>query len=346
VIGAVLRETPTIVTPAGVAGVTFQDEAAAINRYVRILRGQGIRTIIVTIHQGISQSPSYTGPTNPDITGLAGPIVEIVRKLDAEVDLVVSGHAHGFTNALIPNAAGRPVLVTTWADEGAGLTPDADAAALTLAAEQETAPLVNRVVGFAPAALPNSQNDAGESALGNLIADAQRVSTSVQFAFMNPGGIRQGLDAGEVTWGDLFIIQPFGNDLVSMDLTGAQIRTLLEQQWAGQVFPRILKTSGLWYRWQPCAGYNSAGSPICPAGTSVTVQEMRVGDASGELIDSAQTYRVTVNSFMASGGDNFFVLTNGRNRVVGPVDLDALVAYVEENLGGTVTAEIEGRIVR
>jgi 5'-nucleotidase len=378
VIGAVLRETPTIVTPSGVAGVTFQDEATAINRYVRILRGQGIRTIIVTIHQGIAQSPSYTGPTNPDITGLAGPIVEIVRKLDAEVDLVVSGHAHGFTNALIPNAAGRPVLVTqsfsagtgygdieltvsrrsndvisktasivtTWADEGPGLTPDADAAALTLAAEQSTAPLVNRVAGFAPAALATTENSAGESALGNLIADAQRVRTGAQFAFMNPGGIRASLDAGEVTWGDLFIIQPFGNDLVSIDLTGAHIRTLLEQQWAGQVFPRILKTSGLWYRWQPCAGYNPAGSPICPAGSAVTVPEMRVGDANGELIDPAQTYRVTVNSFMASGGDNFLVLPSGTNRVVGPVDLDALVAYVEEDLGGNVTAAVEGRIVR
>jgi 5'-nucleotidase len=378
VIGAVLRETPTIVTPTGVAGVTFLDEATAINRYVRTLRAQGIRTIIVTIHQGIIQSPSYTGPTDPDITGLTGPIVDIVRKLDSEVDLVVSGHAHGFTNALIPNAAGRPILVTqafsagtaygdieltvsrrsndvieksasivtTWADEGPGLTPDADAAALTLAAEQATAPLVGRVIGFAPATVTTAENAAGESAMGNLIADAQRVRSGAQFAFMNPGGIRAGLDAGEVTWGDLFVVQPFGNDLVSMDLTGAQVRALLEQQWAGQSFPRLLKTSGLWYRWQACPGYNPSASPFCPQGGAPAVQEIRLGSASGALIDAAQTYRVTVNSFMAAGGDNFLVLPAGVNRIIGPVDLDVLVSYVEVDLGGNVAPAVEGRIVR
>jgi 5'-nucleotidase len=378
VIGAVLRETPTIVTPSGVAGVKFLDEASTINHYVRILRAQGIRTIVVTIHQGILQSPSYTGPTNPDITGLTGPVADIVRKLDGEVDLVVSGHTHGFTNALIPNAAGRPVLVTqsfsagtaygdieltlsrrsndviekvasivtTWADEGPGLTPDADAAALTLAAEQTTAPLVSRVVGFAPAAVTTAENAAGESVMGNLIADAQRVRTAAQFAFMNPGGIRASLDAGEVTWGELFIVQPFGNDLVSMNLTGAQVRTLLEQQWAGQGFPRVLKTSGLWYRWTACPGYNPSASPFCPQGGTPTVDEIRVGDASGAPIDASQTYRVTVNSFMASGGDNFLVLPSGTDRVIGPVDLDALVSYVESELGGTVAPAIEGRIVR
>jgi len=378
VIGAVLRETPTIVTPTGVAGVTFLDEATSINHYVRILRAQGIRTIIVTIHQGIIQSPSYTGPTNPDITGLSGPIVEIVRKLDSEVDLVVSGHTHGFTNALIANAAGRPILVTqsfsagtafgdialtvsrrsndvieksasivtTWADEGPGLTPDADAGSLTLAAEQATGPLVNRVVGFAPLAVSTTENGAGESAMGNLIADAQRIRTAAQFAFMNPGGIRASLDAGEVTWGDLFIVQPFGNDLVSMDLTGAQIRTLLEQQWAGQSFPRVVKTSGIWYRWQACPGYNPSASPFCPQGGAPTVQEIRVGGLTGALVEPSQTYRVTVNSFMAAGGDNFLVLPGGTNRVIGPVDLDALVSYVEQDLGGSVLAGLEGRIVR
>jgi 5'-nucleotidase len=381
IIGAVLKETPTIVTPTGVAGVDFLDEATSINKYVKLLRQQGIHTIIVTIHQGISQNPSYTGPTNPDITGLTGPIVDIVHKLDSEVDLVVSGHTHGFTNALIPNDAGHPILVvqafsastayddidltisrksgdvvqktasivTTWADEGPGLTPDPEVAALTLQAQQIVAPLVNRVVGTAPVAIPLTENAAGESPMGNLIADAQRVRTSAAFAFMNPGGIRgvTGLDAGTVTWGELFTIQPFSNDLVSMDLTGAQIHTLLDQQWAApQTFPHILKISGIWYRWLPCAGYNPAGSPICPAGSSVQVQEIRVGGPGGALLDPAATYRVTVNSFMATGGDNFAVLTQGTNRVVGPVDLDALVDYVEQDLAGNVTIDIGDRIER
>lgn len=361
-IGAVLKETPTIVTPSGVAGVEFLDEAQQINRYARILGILGVKTIVVTIHQGISQT-AYTGPTNPAITGLTGAIVDIVNQLDDDVDVVISGHSHGFTNALIPNANGRPILVTqafsastaygeidlaiskrsrdvveksavvvtTWADEGPGLTPDADVAAITAAAEATVAPLISRVVGEAAVALTRVESPAGESSLGNLIADAQRIRNGTQFAFMNPGGIRADLAAGEVTWGEVFTIQPFSNDLVAMDLTGAQIRVLLEQQWLNQPFPRILKTSGLTYTWNAAA----------PVGSRV----VEIRDAEGTLLGDATAYRVTVNSFMAGGGDNFLVLRDGTNRVVGPVDLDALVAYIE-GLTQPFSAAIEGRIIR
>ena len=361
-IGAVLEETPTIVTPAGVAGVRFLDEATVINQYARLLRLIGVRAIVVTIHQGAFQT-SFTGPTPPDVnTGLTGAIVDIVRQLRDDVDVVVSGHTHGFTNALIANNNGKPILVTqsfsastaysdidlalsrrthdvveksavvvtTWADEGPGLTPDTAAAQLTAAAEQSVAPLVNRVVGVATSDITRAESPAGESALGNLIADAQRIRTNAQFAFMNPGGIRAELLAGEVIWGELFTIQPFGNDLVSMDLTGAQIRALLEQQWQ-QASPRILKTSGLTYTWNAA---NPVGSRI-----------VEIRDAQQNLLGDATVYRVTVNSFLASGGDNFTVLVQGTNRVVGPVDLDALVVYVE-GLPQPFSAAIEGRILR
>jgi 5'-nucleotidase len=363
VIGAVLKETPTIVTPSGVAGLTFGDEAEAINAAVRELKKLRIATIVVTIHQGTAQ-PSFTGPTDPAVQNLTGPIIDIVRQLDDEVDVVISGHRHGFTNALVSNASGKPILltqafssstaygdidlalsrrsgdvaeksasiVTTWADEGPGLVPDVRVAELVAAADQTVAPLVNRIVGVAATALTRAESPAGESALGNLIADAQRIESGAQLAFMNPGGIRADLDAGEVTWGELFTVQPFGNDLVSMDLTGAQIDLLLEQQWQGQPLgPRILKASGLTYTWDFAR----------PIGDRV----VEIRDAGGQLLDPAATYRVTVNSFMASGGDNFFVLVQGTNRVVGAVDLDALVAYVE-GLAQPFSAAIEGRIQR
>lgn len=361
IIGAVLKETPTIVTPSGVAGVQFVDEALAINKYSKLLRRLGVQAIVVTIHQGIRQT-SYEGPTNADIQGLSGPIVDIVRRLEG-VDVVISGHAHGFTNALIPDVTGKPTLVTqafsastafsdidisisrksgdvveksaaiitTWADAGPGLTPDAAVASLAAAAARTVAPLVERQVGVVQTDLTVTESAAGESTLGNLIADAQRLQTGATFAFMNPGGIRDNLDAGEVTWGDLFTIQPFSNDLVSMDLTGAQIRTLLEQQWLNQAVPRILKTSGLTYTWDAAR----------PAGQRV----VEIKDAAGQLLGETQIYRVTVNSFMASGGDGFTILTAGTNRIVGPVDLDALVAYVE-SLPQPFTATLENRIVR
>jgi 5'-nucleotidase len=363
VIGAVLKETPTIVTPSGVAGLQFVDEADAINASVAKLKRQGVRTIIVTIHQGLRQAPTYEGTTDAAVQGLTGPIIDIVKRLSDEVDVVVSGHAHGFSNALVANNNGKQILltqafsastayddidlqisrrthdvveksaaiVTTWGDQGPGLTPDTEVAKIVAAADERVAPLVNRVIGVSQAALTTAENAAGESALGNLIADAQRASSGAQFAFMNPGGIRNNLDAGEVLWGELFAIQPFSNDLVSMDLTGAQIDLLLEQQWINQNPPKILKTSGLTYTWD-------AARPI---GDRV----IEIRDASGAVLDPSATYRVTVNSFMASGGDNFVVLPSGTNRVVGAVDLNALVEYVG-SLQQPFTAQIEGRITR
>lgn len=362
VIGAVLTETPTIVTPSGVAGVRFLDEATAINSHVKELRGQGVRAIVVTIHKGTTQA-SYTGQTRSEVQNPSGAIVDIVKRLDDDVDVVISGHTHAFTNALIANGNGKPILVTqafsagtayddidisisritgdvveksaaivtTWGDAGPGLSPDAATAQLVAAADSRVAPLVNQLIGVASSDITRAENSAGESALGNLIADAQRVTTGAQFAFMNPGGIRADLAAGEVSWGDLFTIQPFANDLVSMDLTGAQIRLLLEQQWQGQGTPRILKTSGLTYVWD--------------ASRAVGDRVIQILDAQGTPLTPAATYRVTVNSFLAGGGDNFLVLVNGVNRVIGPVDLDALVTHVK-TLAQPFTANIEGRTQR
>lgn len=359
IIGAVLEATPTIVTPAGVAGLRFLDEAEAINRYVAEVRRRGVETIVVTIHQGGSQ-PSYQGGTNPTSTGPGGEIADIISRLDDAVDVVVSGHAHSFTNALMKTRSGHEILVTqafsastaysdielvidratrdvvaksaaivtTFADAGPGLHPEADVADLVARAEQAVAPLVMREVGTAAADITRTQNAAGESALGNLIADAQRASVGAQIAFMNPGGIRADLGAGTITWGELFTIQPFANDVIALDLTGADVLALLEQQWQLPT-ARILQVSGLTYRWD---GARPVGSRVA---------QVLVAGAPLEL---GATYRVAVNSFLATGGDGFTVLTRGTNRVVGPVDLDALVDFIAA-LGGPVTAALEGRIV-
>lgn len=360
-IGAVLKGTPTIVTPSGVAGVTFLDEAEAINRYIPELRRRKVRAIVALIHQGGRQS-TYSDATQPDAPAVTGDIVDIVTRLHDEVDVVVSGHWHSFTNAILNNQNGKPILVTqafssgtaygdidleisrasrdvvaksaaivtTWADTGAGLAPDPEAARLTADAEAKVAPLVNQVIGVAANDITRAENSAGESALGNLIADAQRAAMGTDFSFMNPGGIRADVPAGEVTWGELFTVQPFGNSLVKMDLTGQQIYDLLEQQWAGQTFARILKTSGLTYQWD-------AAAPV--GGRVVAVYR------NGTPLDRTATYTATVNSFLADGGDNFTVLREGSNRVGGPVDLDALIAHIK-TIPQPFSATIEGRLQR
>lgn len=371
VIGAVLKQTPTIVTPSGVAGLEFVDEAEAINASVRHLKRQGIRAIVVTIHQGAFQQ-SYTGATNPTavINPADGPeILDIIDRLDDEVDVVIAGHRHTFSNVLVPNRNGKQILmvqafsfstayddvdleidrrthdvvkksaavVTTWGDTGPGTTPAQDAAAIVAAADAKVAPLVNQVIGTAATAITRSESPAGESALGNLIADAQLAATrpqGAQLAFMNPGGIRNDIPAGTTTWGTLFIVQPFGNSLVTMDLTGQQVIDVLEQQWSGGnlTAPKVMKTSGIRYTWDASK----------PPRSRVVVSTVTVG---GAAINLTGTYRVTCNSFMATGGDNFTTFNLGTNRVGGAVDLDALISYVK-SLAQPYGAAIEGRISR
>src|SRR5262245_29374118 len=350
-IGAVLEQTPTIVTPSGVAGLTFLDEADAINSYVPGLKAMGVRSIVVTIHQGGFQT-SYNGPTDPTRTLSSGPeILDIISRLDDEIDVVVSGHTHAFTNAIIPNAHGKQILVTqafanstayddidllidpvtkdvvsktaqivtTFGDAGPGLTPAADAQAITDAAFAKVAPLITQVFGFANTPFTRTENTAGESTLGDLIADAQAEATHSQLTFMNAGGIRLDLDAGDITYNDLFLIQPFGNTMVTMNMTGGQIYQVLEQQFPGafgQTVQRIMKISGFHYTWDSTK----------PAGSKIV--EVDIG---GVPIDLNATYSVTCNNFMAGGGDGFTTFTQGTNQVGGPIDLDVLIQYVKDH---------------
>jgi 5'-nucleotidase len=346
-IGAVLKDTPTIVLPSGVASLDFLAEAPAVNKYVDELKNQGVETIIVLLHQG-GKGDRQGGP-------VSGEVVNIVEALDDEVDVVISGHTHqsywgtvdgklitqAYANGtafadidLVIDPVTKDVtaktarIVDTW-HEGA---PSVDQEVYNLVSyyQQLVAPIVNQVIANAAYDLTREQNAAGESALGNLIADAQRWKMGTDLAFMNPGGIRANLSAGEVTWGELYTIQPFGNNLVKMKLSGSQIDTLLEQQWKDQPYPRILQVSGLSYTWDP---KKPAGERVDPADVFV----------NGQPLELNKTYIVTVNSFLAEGGDKFSVLKEGTEREMGPADLEALIEYLRQ-LPQPFGAAIEGRI--
>lgn len=364
-IGAVLQQTPSIVAHRDITSLSFSDEAKAINHYARLLKRQGIRALVVSLHQGTQRS-AFSGSTATALKPLEGPAGEIVHLLDDEIDIVISGHAHGFTNQFVSNQNGKVILVTqayssgmayadidvtldkrsgdivaktaeiitTWADSGPGLAPRGDVAAMVASAAKRVAPLVSRRVGRAAVAISRAASPAGESALGNLIADAHRVAMASDIAFTNPGGIRGDIAAGDVTWGALFEVQPFGNDLVRMDMTGRQIINLLNAQWGGAntQTPRVLQVSGIVYSWQA----------RIPAGKRIDVNRVLIG---AKPLDLNAVYSVTVNSFMASGGDHFSEFTAGRNRVLGPKDLDALVSYIG-TLPQPFSASISGRIKR
>jgi len=346
-VGTVLEDTPTIVSPSGVAGLDFRDEAEAMNALVPELKRRGVETIIALVHQGGVQADE-TASYN-DCKQLEGPIVDIVNATSREVDVFLTGHTHQGYNCEVD---GRTVIsglsfgrlisdVDLTINRRTGETtevrsrnrvvtqdvrPDAELQALVARYTELAAPIAARPIGETSAAITRETTPAGESALGDVIADAQLAATrspetgGAQIAFMNPGGIRANLDAGPVTYGEAFSVQPFGNSLVTMTLTGAQIETLLEQQFSGANAerPRIL---------QPSAGFRYAWNPNGPEGDKVDPATIAL---NGTPLDPAASYRVTVNSFLAEGGDAFAILTEGTDRLGGAVDLDAFEAYFRE----------------
>ena len=341
-IGMTLEDTPSIVSPSGIAGYDFRDEADTANALVPELRRRGAETIVVLLHEGGVPTGSYN-----DCPGISGPIVDIVNRTSDEVDLFVTGHTHQAYNCVIDgrtvtsaSSAGRLVTdIDMTIDRRSGepsrirannlivtrdVARDAGQTALIDKYRTLAAPIANRVIGTITSDITRAATPAGESALGDVIADAQLAATSATgdavAAFMNPGGIRADLTYaqgggegdGNVTYSEAFTVQPFGNSLVTMTLTGAQIERMLEQQWAGQPFPRILQVSaGFSYRW----------NPVAPIGERVDPASITIG---GVTVDPLASYRITVNSFLADGGDNFTVLREGTDRLGGDVDIDAL----------------------
>ena len=347
-IGMTLEGTPSIVTPSGISMLNFHDEADTVNALIPELKQKGIETIVVLIHEGGFPTGGYN-----ECPGISGPIVDIVNRLDPAVDVVISGHTHAAYNCVINNmlvtsaaSFGRIVTdVDLTVDRSTGdvvsmaannniVTRDVskDNFITALIAKYNTiaAPLANRVIGSITANITRTNNAAGESALGDVIADAQLAATAdpafggAVVAFMNPGGIRADFNYaqsgsegdGNVTYGEAFTVQPFGNSLVTMTLTGTQIDTLLETQW---VVNRVLQVSnGFTYEWSLSA----------PVGNKVDIASIMI---NGAPIDPSGNYRVTVNSFLADGGDGFAVLVQGTNRLGGDVDLDALEKYFVAN---------------
>jgi len=369
-IGLTLRDTPAVVTAAGVAGLRFADEASTINAAVHELKRRGVESVVVLIHQGGAQT-GKTVDINDCAGGLDGtPIKTIVSQLDDAVRLVISAHTHAAYICRIPGRSGDPVLVTSAASYGRVLTNidatiDTQTGKMTAVTARNTvvdrsntainpdpavqrivdryatltAPVVKRVVGSATAEISRTPNEAGESAMGDLIADAQLEATSTanagaaQIAFMNDGGIRAGLTDGEVTVGELYTAQPFGNSLVTMTLTGAQIKTALEEQFKGcalgapaakdsRASDQLLQVSqGFSYTWSQadvaCGKVDAA---------SITLH--------GVTVTPTASYRITANSFLADGGDQISIFKSGTGRVIGPPDVDALTAYFAKH--GTV----------
>jgi 5'-nucleotidase len=360
-IGLTLRGTAALVPGQGIEGLTFGDEADAINAAVPVLKSQGADAVIVLIHEG----GTAAGTIDPDgCDGFDGAILPILARLDPRVDVVVSGHTHesyvcdrgdlggegpllltsaGFYGRLVTDIALTidPVANRVMAAQARNLVVDHAA----FAERPDLAEYVriyagavegqrDRIVGRLSAGSPRPSGGEG-GPLGNLIADAQLAATrgaGAQIAFTNPYGIRDALvpaENGSVNFGQIYAVQPFFNTLVTQTLTGAQLKSVLEQG---------LASDGRFQLLAPSAGFSYRFDRSRPEGDRITQMTL-----DGEPLRADAEYRVTTNSFLAGGKDGFTVFLDGRDAVTGGSDLDAL----EDWIGSAAIREVprEERVI-
>ena len=358
-IGLTTLSTPSIVRPGGTVGLTFKEEVETINKLVPELKAQGIETIVVLMHEGGMQSGSIN-----QCVDFQGRAREIAENLDPSVQVVITAHTHRYHiceigNKLVTSAGSNGTLITDIDlifDRATGkiisktaqnlvVDPngpkDAALTALVDAYAKLSAPLENRVVGKLTREVNAVVSPAGESTLGNLIADAHLFGTAAPerggavIAFNNPGSLRASIipDAdGGVKYGDLFKAQPFQNDLIVMTMTGRQVKELLEQQFNNGDRARLLGVSkGFTYSWDNAR----------PRGEKIVAGSMKL---NGVPLQSTLQYRVTANSFLAGGSEGMGLFRAGTDRQVGVLDLEALVELI--STGSPVTPPGVGRITR
>ena len=363
-IGLTLKGTPLIVTPAGVAGLEFAPEVLTVNRLVTTLReNEGVRAFVVLIHEGGQQNAPFAGGFM-DINrcdNFTGAIKPIVEGLDPQVDLVVSAHTHQpyickFNGIPTTSASSFGRLITdidlTIDHQSKDVTAvDAHNVIVTRTVPKDpaitaiidhykpiSAPIANRIIGSITSDITTAVGPNQESALGDVIADAQLASTAptdfggAVVAFMNPGGIRANLNfnqqsageaPGQITYSEMFTVQPFSNVMNVKTMTGASIYRLLEQQFFldtnGNLVIRLLQVShGFTYAYDT---RRPAGSRIIPGSIAI----------NGVPITPTGTYRVAMNNFLATGGDGFTVFNEGTDQLGGEVDIDAAVNYFLKN---------------
>jgi 5'-nucleotidase len=346
-IGAVLHDLASVTIASSIRGLAINDEAASINAVLPAMRAQGAQVFVVLIHEGGFADQPYD---KADCDTLHGPIVAITKKLDPSIRLVISGHSHtGYLckvdGKVVTQAdayghllsrikltldpatkAVQDIQVRNVVMAPDAFTPDAGLSTYLADVRAKSRAELAKPVARVQGALSRKENPSGESVLGGVIADAAVAATrdqGAQVGFMNPGGIRKDLETGEggvVSFGQAQAVLPFGNTLVVMDLTGAQLRRVLEQQWdrPAASSPSILAvSSNLTYDWD-------STQPVGRRTANVKI--------AGKALDDGKVYRVVANNFLAEGGDNIPMFAKGTRRVeTGLRDLDALIAYLQKH---------------
>lgn len=326
VIGIASRLTPSTTRSANVANLKFLDPVPVIESRAKLLRERGADFIVVVAHDGAFCE-------SDGATMCRGEIVEIANRIRTKVDAIVSGHTHSFIDATVngipivqarssgraiaildlPLASAGPLLTATAIVRdvtAAGPAATSEIDSLVRQATRRVSRLVNRRI--TSLAVPLSR-EGNQYALGNIIADAQRWGGKGDFAIMNNGGIRTGLRAGPVSYGDLYEVQPFGNTLYRLSMRGSKVRECLERI-VSREQPRV-HVSGI------TIGYNPAATQ------GARIVSLRLPDGR-TLVDGA-TYSVIVNDFIATGGESLCSIKDAvRSTPLSVTDLEALTGYL------------------
>ena len=372
VIGAALENTPELVSAGATAGLRFLDEAPRIKAESERLRALGVKVQVVVIHEGTSRGQNTVGNT----LGVPweGPIMGIADSLqDTTIDAIVAGHTHRVSNLMrgkilitegINAGTSYSVLQllvkgndVAWAGgatrvaKNLGVAQRADVKAIVDNANAATAVLRNQVIGTQSIDIRRSPTRLEESAMGNMVADAMREKyPGIDAALTNSGGLRQDLlltppsaseQPGEITWGEVFAVLPFGNRTTILTLTGAQLQQAFLNGFSPVCNPNVAtgrfpQVSGL------KATFTCSGTTAVVTGMWKTPS----GPAGPQTpIGPTDSVRLVTNDFMYGGGDGYTVLAGGTN-VLQPGDdlMQVVIDYIAAH--SPVAPVVDGRLVR
>lgn len=357
-IGVVTTEIPNLVLAEHHKDYTFTDPAEEIVKYSKELVDQDVNAIVVLGH-----TPSVQG-SGETVSGETAEIMNKVKQTDPDnsVDAFFAGHNHVYTNGVVGNTrivqstsqgkgyidlrgeydpatkdfASTPKATVSAVDPTKGIAKDAAIEEIVADADTRVAQVTEQKIGTADKAedISRTVNEMGESPVGNLVTDAQvymanKNGVPVDFAMTNNGGIRDDLKVkpdSSITWGAAQAVQPFGNIMQIVEMTGQQIENVLNQQ--DEKY--FLQVSGLKYT-------------VEKNDTSFVVKEMKKAD--GTPIEADKTYKLIINDFLYGGGDGFSEFTNAKLTGALDPDTETFIGYIKdlEAKGQKVSAAIEGR---
>lgn len=360
IIGVVTTDTAKKVVPSGIKDVEFLDEAETIDKYTEVLENEDVNTIVV-----LSHVPAKTDLNTNKLIDLSesSDVYDIAQKVNGNVDVIIGADNHDYANSIVEREGKDSILVTeayskgTYIgkidliiDKGTGdvtessaeiipvdpskIEPDMVVTEMVEKSREEVKPLLERVVGYAEEIIPkNVENVNGESELGRLVAESQLFAVkekgqNVDISLMNLGGVRADLEEGNITYEEVYTIQPFGNDLTKLTLTGAQIKEILESQniddWVKGLEiqqysrPIMLQIAGFTYEYHP---------EVVDGKYVIKVDNMYLKDANKTKITDDTKLNAVVNIFLAQGGDGFTTFTEVPYEVI-MSDLDAFEDYI------------------